>query len=134
MTSNAKKQPSLGQEIDKLDKLRVTRQEANKKLEEAKKAEREQEGKVVELLKGQRLDKASGKQITASVTKSEVTQVEDWDKVYDFAKRNNALHIFQRRLSEPAVRELVQQRRGQKPIPGTKFVEIEKLSVTSNKR
>lgn len=124
------KQASLGQEVDKLDKLRRTRQEKNKELEAAKKAEKEQEEYVMEMLKSQRLDKASGKDITAAITKSEVTRVQDWQKVEQFAKRNNALYIFQRRLSEPSVRELVQNRKG-KPLPGTEMVEIEKLSVTS---
>lgn len=125
-----KKQADLGSEIDKLDTLRKDRQTKNQALEAAKKAEREQHEKVIELLKGQRLDKASGQAITASIQRSEVTQVDDWGKVETFAKRNNALHIFQRRLSEPAIREFVQHRNG-KPIPGTKMVEVEKLSVTS---
>lgn len=124
------KQASLGQEVDKLDKLRRARQEKNKELEAAKKAEKEQEEYVMEMLKSQRLDKASGQAITASITKSEVTRVNDWQKVEQFAKRNNALYIFQRRLSEPSVRELVQNRKG-KPLPGTEMVEIEKLSVNS---
>lgn len=124
------KQVSLGQEVDKLDKLRQARQKKNKEFEEAKAAEKEQEQYVMEMLKSQRLDKASGKAITAGITKSEVTRVQDWQKVEQFAKRNNALYIFQRRLSEPSVRELVQNRKG-KPLPGTEMVEIEKLSVTS---
>ena len=127
--SSSAKTATLGQEIDKLDRLRKTRKQKNDALEEAKKAEREQEGKVLEMLKSARTDKASGKVITASIQKQQVHRATDWQKVEQFAKRNNALHIFQRRLSEPAVREFLQHRNG-KPIPGTEVVEIEKLSVT----
>lgn len=125
-----KKQADLGTEIDKLNKLRATRQEKSKAFDEAKRVENEQQQKVIELLKAQRLDRASGHEITASITKSEVVQVEDWDKVNNFILRNKYTHLFHRRLSDPAVREVVEARKG-KPIPGTKMVEIEKLSVTS---
>ncbi len=128
MTAQRKAAP--GTEIDRLDRLRKARQKKQKELDEAKAAEKEQEEYVKDMLKSQRLDKASGKAITAAITKTEVTRVHDWQKVEQFAKRNNALHIFQRRLSEPSVRELIQNRRG-KPLPGTEMVEIEKLSVTS---
>lgn len=129
----SQRKPSLGQEIDKLDKLRADRQAVQKKLDAAKKSENEQKQKVIELLKGQRLDQGSGQAITASIQKKEVTQAEDWQKIENYAKRNNCLHIFQRRLSELAIRELMQQRNG-KPIPGTKTVEIEDLSVTTRKK
>ena len=46
----------------------------------------------------------------------EVAGVTDWDKLYAFIKKKNYFHLLQRRVSDPAWRELIEQG---KKVPGT---------------
>lgn len=70
--------------------------------------------------------------LTAAIQESEVYTFEDNDKFVQFVLRHKTLEVFQRRLSAPAIRDLI-ERRGGKPIPGIGTYTKRRLSVTKVK-
>lgn len=72
-------------------------------------------------------NKAVGLQV--SIREGEIERIEDWDAFERFCLRKKALHLFQRRLSASAVREMMEELDGQ-PIPGVTSFKTRKLSVT----
>lgn len=67
--------------------------------------------------------------LQVSIRESEIERIEDWVEFERFCLRNKALHLFQRRLSAGAVREMMADRDG-KPLPGVSTFKTRKLSVT----
>lgn len=66
------------------------------------------------------------------IEESEVFSFEDMEKFTAFVLRHKATELFQRRLSAPAVRALIESRGG-KPIPGLGSFTKRRLSVTKAK-
>lgn len=123
----------IGPEVDKLDKLRNEVSKLNKQLEEVRKAKTAQENKVMSLLEEQGLEMGAGTAITASIVEEEIGSLKDWEKFFQFARRQNAPELIQHRISQPAFREMLQHRKG-KQIPGTELVTLKKLSVTARRK
>ena len=118
---------SLGSLIDKLNALREKRRviaEQDKILEGDYKA-------LEEVLLG-RLDaegmaKATGKTATISVTTNVVANIVDFDKVCAYVSRTKNWQLFQRRISDPAFRELLEMKG--KEIPGLEAFSKKRLNL-----
>jgi hypothetical protein len=82
---------------------------------------------IIEALEEQGITSSGGKTHTASVHDEEVFAIEDFDKLGQFMVRNKAPYLLQRRLSAPAIRDLIDIRNG-RVIPGLKKATIKKLS------
>jgi len=67
--------------------------------------------------------------LQATISETDIDRIEDWDKFMPFVLRHKVLHLFQRRLSPVAVRELVEFRKG-KSIPGLGKFTKRRLHVT----
>lgn len=65
---------------------------------------------------------------TVSITKEEVAQVIDWPTAEAYMIENNALYLFQRRLSNPAWRD---ECTSKGLMPGTESFTKRKLSFTN---
>ena len=65
---------------------------------------------------------------TATIQKSVVAQVTDWEKFYRYVSRNKAFFLLHKRVSDPAYREILESRRG-KDIPGTEPFTKVKLGL-----
>lgn len=122
----ARKLGPIGPTIDKLNDLR----EAKRKLEaEVKKIEEqysELEEQLMEKMAAEGTDKGSGKNASASISSSVVGNVTDWEKFNGFVKKTGYFHLFQRRLSDAAVRELFDQG---KKIPGCEPFTKKRLNL-----
>ncbi len=82
-----------------------------------------------------RLDKeetprSTGRTATVSIGESVVGTLEDADKFFEYVRKNNYFHLFQRRLSDPALRELWESG---KKIPGVVPFTKRKLNYTALK-
>lgn len=66
------------------------------------------------------LDQVRGSKATLSIKKTDVANVKDWDKVYNYIHRHKAYHLMFRRLSDAAFREELELR-GKRGIPGTEI-------------
>lgn len=68
--------------------------------------------------------------LQATISESEVETIEDWPKFEQFVLRRKAVHLFQRRLSAVAVRELLQSMGEGASIPGIGKFAKRRLHVT----
>ena len=113
--------------VDQLCKLRDKKRAAQAVVDDLEKKSREKKQELLSVLEEQGLDKASGKLATVSRRTSQVANVVDWDAFYSFIHRHKHYHLLQRRVSDPAWRELMER----KPVPGTEAFTKVTLGLTS---
>lgn len=104
------KKPSLGLQIDALFKLR-------ERLREIQALEKDQmelitaaETVLMETMEREGVDKSTGKFATVSIGSSVTGNVVDWDAFGAYILKNKYLHLLQRRVSDPAIRELFESK------------------------
>lgn len=105
----------VGPTIDKLNTLREAKRKLEAQVKDIEAEYTELETKLIEKFEAEGTDKGTGKTASASITRSVVGNVTDWDKFNGYVKKTGFFHLFQRRLSDAAVRELFEQN---KKIPG----------------
>ena len=72
------------------------------------------------------VDKFSGKLGTVSISTNVVANVEDWDALYPYIAKNKLWHLLQRRVSDPAYRELLD---AGKKVPGVQPFSKKRLNL-----
>jgi hypothetical protein len=97
---------NLGTAIDKLYRLKETKNAADAKATEAAEAYKAFEAEVIELLKAQDTRKSSGKMANFSIKPSIVPVVANWDLFYPYIYKNKAGYLLERRPTVVACREL----------------------------
>jgi hypothetical protein len=126
------KKISLGALVDKLHLIREEVRAHEAQAKEARKVKDELEVKILAaMLDDQEVEKVTGKLATVTISRLNVPQVEDWQKTERFILRNNALYLYERRISGKAFRELIAERGPRKPIPGIKVFEKVSLNLRS---
>ena len=112
-----KKEPTIGQMIDRLDELR----ESKRKLGEQEKVIVDEykalEQTLIEKLGAEGMEKATGQRASASINKVVVADIVDDKALFAYVKKTGYFHLFQRRISDPAFRELYELSKG-KGVPG----------------
>lgn len=106
---------SIGPAIDKLNALREKKRKLEAQVSEVEAEYKDLEELLMEKLEAEGSRTGAGKTATASISQSVVGNVTDWEKVNAFIKKTGFFHLYQRRLSDAAVRELFDQG---KKIPG----------------
>lgn len=139
MKSNGKLPTTLGDLIDAAYDAREAR-DARKKILEAdpeylalndrfKLLEEAVLGKLAE----QRATLARGETARAYTTTEDVASVDSetggWAAVWKWAKKNDAMDLFHKRLASKAVAERMAAMKGVKAIPGVKVVTIVRLNL-----
>lgn len=124
-------EPTAGELLRRLADADDKVAQANGALKQAKIEYEQVADQVFALMDAQETEairnKAVGLQV--SIRESEVERIEDWDAFERFCLRRKALHLFQRRLSATAIREMMEELDG-KPVPGVGTFKSRKLSVT----
>lgn len=120
------KDETLGELADSLWELRHDRLELQRRAEEMKQGEAELSEKILALLKDLGLKKATGTKATVSASVRTVVDVQDWDKVYAYIKKNNRFDLLQKRPSVMAFNEVWDNG---KSIPGTEPLPTPILSL-----
>lgn len=118
---------TLGAQIDKLHTLRTERLAVEKTVEAMKSEESELREVILAHLAKERMAKGSGKLATASAVTKVVGKVEDWNAVWAYAKKRDALDLFQRRLNNKAWLDRLEL--GEK-IEGVNAETVIELSLT----
>lgn len=126
----ATKEPPLGTVIDKLDDLREVKRKLGEQIKVAEKDYNDLMAKLQDRLLKEGMDKATGKKATVSISRVVVANVVDWDAVYKFVKKTGNFQLFQRRISDPAFRELAEAKGG---VPGLEPFTKVGLNLTSLK-
>ncbi len=120
MSNEAVKKPltqaAIGKTIDKVFALRKKKADLESAMKDVEGQIAILDSELMEAMEQTGLQKTSTKSGTASISTSTVAQVEDWDALLAYIYKNKFGHLLQRRVSDPAWRELVEQG---KKVPGT---------------
>lgn len=98
--------PTVGSLIDKLDDLREKKRKADLVVKELEAQYSELDTVLMQRLQAEGMQKASGKKATYSLGEEVVATVNDWDIAWKTIAKQPQL--MQRRISNPAFRELLE--------------------------
>ncbi len=115
MVAKTKNTPSLGALIDQMWAVREEKRKLEEQLKEVEVRLGELDAKLQERLAADGLDKATGTKASVSVTTTVTADVQDWDTFWGYVIKNKYTHLLQRRVSDPAYRELLD---AGKKVPG----------------
>jgi len=115
MVAKTKNVPSLGALIDQMWAVREEKRKLEEQLKEVEGRLSELDTKLQERLASDGLDKATGTKASVSVTTTVTADVQDWDTFWGYVIKNKYTHLLQRRVSDPAYRELLD---AGKKVPG----------------
>lgn len=116
----------MGLQIDALYKLKQELSEHQKKEEAIKLKIAEAETKLMETLEAQGVDKSTGKLATVSISETLTGNVTDWDVFGAYVIKTKQMHLLQRRISDPAIRELFTLKGS---VPGVEPFTKKRLNV-----
>lgn len=117
---------TIGQKIDAVFDLREKKRALDAQVKELEGQIKGFESELMEDMAAQGVDKMSGTKATVSITSSTVANVEDWDSFLAFVYKMKYGHLLQRRVSDPAYRELLEQG---KKIPGVSPFSQDRLNL-----
>lgn len=117
---------TIGTNIDKLHNLREKRRQLEAQIEDINAEFQKTEREVLEEMKTQGLEKATGRFANVAVQETVKPNVEDWDAFHAFIARNKYFHLLERRPSVTGCRELFETKGS---IPGVLPVTLKRLSL-----
>ena len=97
--------PKVGTLADQLGKIRDKKRLADEQVKKFAEQYNAKEKELFNAMKDAKLEKASGKNYTASIGKATHASVTDWNKLYAYIKKNAAWDLLQRRVSGKAYRD-----------------------------
>lgn len=124
--ATATKAPPLGKLIDHLWSIREKKRELEAAVKDLDGKISSAEAELMEALNAAGLEKAAGTKASISVTTTTVANVIDWDEFGKYILKNKFLHLLQRRVSDPAYRELLE---AGKKVPGTEPFAKKRLNL-----
>lgn len=127
-TATRERPATLGTLADRIwaSREEKRRLEAEVKVVGEKIAELEEE--LMTRMGSENTDKAAGTKASVSITTTVVADVQDWDSFWPYIAKNKLFHLVQRRVSDPAYRELLDMG---KKVPGVQPFSKRKLNVRS---
>lgn len=131
MAKKIKVPVSLGAAVDMLYQMRATRLALASKVKDLKSGEAEVKTVMMKRFGKDKLEGAAGKIASMSITPNDVPTVKDWQKVFAYVKKTGSFDLFQRRLSDEAVK--LRWDAG-KSIPGVDVFHDSRISVTKRSK
>jgi hypothetical protein len=119
-------QLTLGQKIDAMFDLREKKRALEAQVKELDGQYADLESQLMEDMASQGTDKLSGTKASVSITTTVAAQVEDWDSFLAYVYKMKYGHLLQRRVSDPAYRELLEQG---KKVPGVQPFSKNRLNL-----
>lgn len=121
---------TLGSIADEIWLVREQIREAEAKVNDLKRQRDDLEANLLSQMRAEDTDICRGSKATVSVSTQDRVRLADFDKAAPWIKRHNALHLFERRISATAYKELVEAK-GLKSIPGLEVYVQDRLNVRS---
>jgi len=118
---------SLGTLIDNLYSLRAERLEREKSVREMKSQESLLTDQIMEQMKEVDTTRAGGELANVSINPLTVAHVSNWEQFHAFIAKTGYFHLLQKRVSDPAYRELLEK---EITVPGVEPTVLSKLSLT----
>lgn len=112
---------------DLLYNTRELRLSVQRRLEKLETLENELKEYFVNTLPKSNSKGISGMTANVTIKPKPIPQVADWDKFYSYVRKNNAFELLQRRLSEDAVKERLEEA-GKRGLPGVVIFNAQKVS------
>ena len=125
--AKSKSAVTLGAMIDQAYQLREQRRQLAAEDKLIKADLDDLEFKIIAKLDAEGTDRGASKKASVSISESEEPQVTDWDAFCAFAKRTGNMHLFQRRISAPAWRELRGLKKAE--VPGLEVFKKRSLNL-----
>ena len=125
------KAPTLGTAVDKVYKLRAKRLALEAKVDALKKEEAEAKDAIIRSLSDAKLESATGKLCTASVSKNVVPSVKDWTAFHKYIIQNAALDLLEKRPSKSACQARWEN---EEVLPGVERTTVVSLSLTKSSK
>lgn len=120
--------PSIGRCADEYAEVRAIRLAMDKEVERVKARETELREHIIANLSKSSDTGAAGLRYRAQIVLKRVPKVMDWGVVWSWAKKNDRLDIFQKRLNETAAKDFEDAEK--RPVPGTEIVNVPDVSIT----
>lgn len=119
--------PTIGELIDAMYRVRQKRLEVQKQVDDLKAKQNQVEAMLMDALSKQNTRKGEGSLASASISTSINPTATDWQKLNRWILRHKELELFQKRLSAPRFRELLEEYpRG---IPGVEPFEQRTINL-----
>lgn len=118
--------PTIGGMADKLVGLRDRKRDLEADVKKIEDEYNEVVAKLMERLDAEGTDKGAGKKGSVSITTNIVGKIVDDSKFFAYIKKSGHFHLMQRRLSDPAIRELMESKGA---IPGIETLPIRRLNL-----
>ena len=115
-----------GTTIDTMWELREKKRALEASVKDVESQIADLESKLMEDMQANGVDKMTGKHASVSITSTVVANVEDWDAFWAYIHKMKYGHLLQRRVSDPAYRELLDLG---KKIPGTQPFTKKRLNL-----
>lgn len=126
MATAKKRQLPIGAEIDALWALREKKRALDEQVKVIETQINEASEALMVRMEQDGTDKVTGKMATVSISDVMVGNCTDWDMLNAFIKKTGNFQLYQHRLSDPAVRELFEQKGN---IPGVELFKKRKLNL-----
>ena len=120
------KAPTLGDKIDEMYALREKKRELETSIKDLEGRIATIESELMESMAAQGVDKMTGARASVSISTTTVAAVEDWDSFLAYIYKNKFGHLLQRRVSDPAYRELIE---AGKKVPGVQPFSKQRLNL-----
>lgn len=121
---------TVGALIDEAFSLRAKKSELEAAIKDLDGRLTDLEVELLERFEAEGQEKSTTKHGTASVSTTTVANVTDWDKLWSFVHKKKAFQLVQRRVSDPAWRELQEQGVA---VPGTQPFTKKRIRFTAAK-
>jgi len=108
---------TLGALIDAIDDAREVKRALAVQVKEAEAEYKDLEAQIIARFDAEDTRTGEGKKAGASISESITGNNEDFDALTAYVKKTGYFHLFQRRISDPAFRELLEKKGA---VPGLK--------------
>lgn len=127
-TATRKPKLSLGAQIDKMWDIREKKRSLEASIKDLDGQLTTIEAELMEDMEANGVDKMTGKHAGVSITSNTVAHVTDWDELWKFILKTKNTQLLQRRVSDPAYRELLEMG---KKVPGAEAFTKKRLNLRS---
>ena len=118
--------PTPGAMIDSMWELREKKRKLEASIKDLEGQMADVESQLMERMESDGVDKMTGKAASVSISTSTVANVEDWDAFLAWIYKTKNGHLLQRRVSDPAWREMVEIKG---VVPGTQPFVKKRLNL-----
>lgn len=126
VTATLRGEATIGGMTDKLITLRDKKREHEAEITKIEAEYKEVEERLFEKLDAEGTDKGNGKKGSVSISSTVVGNITDRDALNAYIKKTGYFHLYQPRLSDPAVRELFDSKG---KVPGVEPFTKRRLNV-----